>query len=217
MPTFRSSQGLTRSRIPENVYFDELDANGPWPDGGDGSTDLFFIRRMAGCIKSWPEVYANTFRYCCLIYQRTIADEYRLLKPGDGWLEHTEIDFEPRCDTKPIPPQVRSIVDEFLSAMDEHGFTMRIDANNMKNGLQAAGYVDINEKALKLPLGDWLAEGEDSELARYLQLAVSKDLEWLFVGPLGRIKRRTLDEVREFAEVVRREITDIENQLYMKV
>lgn len=188
--------------IPVNVCFEVMDANGPWPDGGDEYTDLLYIRRMAGSIKSWPELYAKSLK---------------MLKPNDGWLEHIEIDFEPRCDDKPVPPQLRSIFDEFLSALDENGFSMRINSDVMKNGLQAAGFVDIKEELLQIPVSEWSGEGKFDEFSRWMQLAVTKDLRTLFLGPLSRVKRRSEEEIENYIKTAKHELCELENRVYMKV
>lgn len=140
-----------------------------------------------------------------------------MLKPNDGWLEHIEIDFEPRCDDKPVPPQLRSIFDEFLSALDENGFSMRINSDVMKNGLQAAGFVDIKEELLQIPVSEWSGEGKFDEFSRWMQLAVTKDLRTLFLGPLSRVKRRSEEEIENYIKTAKHELCELENRVYMKV
>lgn len=53
----------TNDRIPPNLQFRRRDVEAPWAGLPMDNWDLIHIRMMCGSISSWPELYANVFRY----------------------------------------------------------------------------------------------------------------------------------------------------------
>ncbi len=103
----------------------------------DGEFDYIHIRYVVGSIADWPALFKSA---------------YKCLKPG-GWIESYEGSPNIRCDDAVIPP---------TSAMGQWGplfvngsqITGRsctvIEENTQKDALQEAGFVDLQEKNIKV-------------------------------------------------------------------
>ena len=145
------------------------------------------------------------------------TNEPRTLKPGLGWMEHLEVEFEPRCDTGPVPERARSLFDELLSAMEEYGLSMRVNSPAVMQGLRAAGFVDIKQEVFDMPLSEWTDDEERNEIGRYFNLALTQTMEEFLLCPLARIKRRTVQEIHDASYEAKKDIFNKACRLYMKV
>jgi len=50
-------------RIPRNIEFAQMDLETPWQGLEPNSWDLIHMRTLKGSIQSWPQLYAQVFRY----------------------------------------------------------------------------------------------------------------------------------------------------------
>ena len=75
---------------PKNCDFQApRDFETPWFLGQD-SWDLIHLQMGCGSVSSWPTLYRQVFQH---------------LRPGTGYFEQVEIDFEPRPDNLILPDQ----------------------------------------------------------------------------------------------------------------
>jgi len=138
---------------------------------------------------------------------RRDADKNRHLKPGVGFMEQVEIDWTPRCEG-PLPPDFKLplLFEELLSAMDEAGLPMRVDAAATKDRLRHAGLVDINEEVIRVPWNGWPVDFEEKETGRWFNLSLTQTLQALTMAPLTRVRRWTYQQVNDLVDQVKAEL-----------
>ena len=99
---------------------------------------------MAGALTSYADLIKMSRKY---------------LRPGAGWLECQEIDPQPFSDDCTIPEAwPLKVWEENLN----HAATKSLDpprpiriAADIKAWMEKAGFVDIHERIIKIPLGPW--------------------------------------------------------------
>lgn len=181
-------------RIPSNLRFRiPQDFESPWTLG-EGSFDLIHLRTGCGSVSSWPE-----------IYQR-IHDH---LKPVYGSFEQVELDMAPRCDDGTL--QSDSILLRWWGYLDEA--TARVNkplAYNRWTGhmLQGAGFVDIQEHVIKIPLSSWPADPHLKDVGRWYNLGMTEGLEAFSLAPFTRVNHWPLDDVRRLVRDVKNVMCD---------
>lgn len=180
-------------KIPPNLrFFLPRDYESPWTLGED-SFDMIHIQMAAGSVSSWPWLYQRAFQH---------------LKPGSGWIEHVEIDLEPRCDDHTLSPdsQVTNWYNYLRDATLRGGRPIAYE-HNTRQLLQGAGFIDIQETIIRAPFNSWPNDPHQKEIGRWYNLGLTEGLEALSFAPFTRINRWDLNEhVKPLVEAVRREI-----------
>jgi len=90
--------------------------------------------------------------------------------------------------------------------MDSFGRPMRMDAELTKRRLEDAGFVDIKEEVVQLPLNGWSRDPHLKDIGRWFNLGMRQTYQPLTLAPLGRGHGRTPAEVYELSEKVRAEV-----------
>lgn len=112
---------------------------------------------------------------------------HRHLEPG-GYLEQTEIVPYPSCDDDSFKED--SIVNQICSlrpALEQAFNTDYNIARNMKQMIQEAGFVDIEEKTIKVPWSPWAPPGtKEHEMGRIFQRFYETGLQGWIIAPLIR-------------------------------
>jgi trans-aconitate methyltransferase len=162
------------------------DFESPWQLGGD-PWDFIHFRMGCGSVSNWPAMYEKIFAY---------------LKPG-GWLEHIEIDLRPQY----APGANNSrMLDEWYEYLD--GATSRIHKRleypqNLRELLTNAGFVDIEEEVIRLPLNEWPEDESQKFIGRWYNLGLIQALEALTLGPLSRSYEWPLENIRQLLTAVK--------------
>jgi len=144
---------------------DDANQNWTWPDN---TFDFIYVRFLNGCIRDWEKFYREAFR---------------CLKPG-GWFEHHEVALGWRSDTEEITPDspIGQLIQLFTAAGKKTGRTFRtVDDNLQRPAMEAAGFVDLHEKELKCPLGDWPTDPQQKQVGLLMNEALLGDLEGMYV------------------------------------
>jgi len=157
------------SWVPPNVSFQIEDANLEWTFP-DNRFDFIHLRFLGGCITDWNAFYREAFR---------------CTKPG-GWIEHYDGYIHWYDDAEPIPEG--STLDVYNKAFSEAGKkigrTFDLVPDDMqKKGMEAAGYVDIQVKDIKIPFGAWPEDAHEKELGLLARAYALTDLEGMFHFP----------------------------------
>ncbi|CAI6339500.1 unnamed protein product [Periconia digitata] len=180
-------------KIPPNLrFFLPRDYESPWTLGED-SWDMIHIRMACGSVSSWPYMYQKAFTH---------------LKPGSGWIEHVEIDLQPRCDDHTLSPesQVTKWYNYLADATARGGRPIAYE-HNTRQLLQAAGFIDIQETIIRAPFNSWPNDPHQKEIGRWYNLGLTEGLEALSFAPFTRVNRWDLNEhVKPLVETVRREV-----------
>ncbi len=87
--------------------------------------------------------------------------------------------------------------------MDSFDRPIRLDNNLTKKQLTDAGFVDIKEEIIRLPLNGQPAESPSRDLGQQFNLSIQQACKPLSFAPLNRGHGRTADEIRDLSEKVR--------------
>ncbi len=181
-------------RIPSNLRFRiPQDFESPWALG-EGSFDLIHLRTGCGSVSSWPEIYQRVYDH---------------LKPVYGSFEQVELDMEPRCDDGTLPSD--SILVRWWRYLADA--TRRVNkplAYNHWTGqmLQQAGFVDIQETVMRIPLNSWPADPHLKDVGRWYNLGMTEGLEAFSLAPFTRVNRWSLDDVKRIVRDVKKVMCD---------
>ncbi|KAK3896887.1 S-adenosyl-L-methionine-dependent methyltransferase [Staphylotrichum tortipilum] len=180
--------------IPLKMKFLQWDIEDAWEDDREPSTwDLIHLRALNGSIRDWPKLYAQIFRR---------------LQPESGYIEQVEIDYTPRCEDGSLPPDghMARWAREVFQATDRIQRPLRLDSNLTKQQLAAAGFVDVKEEIIQLPVNGWPRDPHGRDLGRWFNLGLRLSLEPLMLAPLNRTCGRTSEDVRDLAQKARDEV-----------
>ncbi|EFX06072.1 hypothetical protein CMQ_4141 [Grosmannia clavigera kw1407] len=151
--------------VPPNVHFEIDDMTQQWTFEED-SIDFVHGRWLTGCV---PD-YAALFK-----------EAYRTLKPG-GWIESIECNAYLETDDDSMPED---------SACAQWGYIFREGAKKMgstvsfsvvrdklqRKDLEAAGFINIQERPLKNPISEWSKDPKLKEIGQFTRLAWENDPE----------------------------------------
>lgn len=177
--------------IPPNLKFEIEDCTRPWTFAAS-SFDYIHLRWLIGSIIDWDELFAQAYAAC---------------RPG-GWVESFEPSPILESDHVQIPED--SALHQWGKFCVEAGkilgrtFTVMND-NLQRKGMEAAGFVDLQEFEFKAPFGPWPKDPRLKELGAIAQLAFDSDIE-------GRIQiiastvGWTRDEIQGYISHVRNEL-----------
>ncbi|KAJ6014010.1 hypothetical protein N7540_008601 [Penicillium herquei] len=126
--------------VPPNCVFevDDIQREWTWKD----KFDYIHIRQLLGSFSQngWDNLYQNC---------------YKNLEPG-GWVEQTEFDIRVYSDDGSLPKD--SVLSEwghmFITCGERAGLPLTTQ-ETMRGALKQAGFVDIQEKLYKVPMGPW--------------------------------------------------------------
>ena len=132
------------------------------------------------------------------------AKHRRHLKPGIGYFEQVEVDFEPRCDDGTLP-----ILDCKLNEWYGYLKKATIKANRpiafsreTRNMLENEGFVDVEEQIIQIPLNPWPKDPHKKTLGLYYTgWMETTALESMSMQPLTLVEKKS----REFVEALCRE------------
>ncbi|PBP25931.1 S-adenosyl-L-methionine-dependent methyltransferase [Diplocarpon rosae] len=177
---------IDMAEIPPNLRFVQRDIESPWHGLDLDAWDLIHMRMLAGSLSSWPDTH---------------------LKPGYGVMEHVEIDMEPRCDDGTAPPHSK-LVEWTRLLLDATARAQRPLAFNphTRVQLERAGFVDIREQIIKVPLNPWEKDPHLKDIGRWYNLGLTQGLQALSLGPLTRVRQWTAAEVEALIADVKKEI-----------
>jgi len=136
------------------------------------------------------------------------ANRCRHLKPGTGWIEHVEIDMEPRCDDYTLPSD--SYLNKWYGWLADATFRVARPIayeHRTRQLLQQAGFIDIQETVIRVPYNSWPNDPHQKDIGRWYNLGITEGLEALSIAALTRVYSWNLNEnIRPMLDQVRREI-----------
>ncbi|KAI4865749.1 S-adenosyl-L-methionine-dependent methyltransferase [Hypoxylon rubiginosum] len=180
------------SWCPPNVKFEIDDLEQPWTYAPN-SFDYIHIRYMVGGVSDWNKLFRQA---------------YGALKPG-GWIESFEVEADYRSDDNTIPPNSAMHIwqDLFTEGGKKLGrpFTI-LTEDTQRKGIEAAGFVDITVKDIKVPMGSWPADSRLKEIGQWAQYTLEQDLEGFVMFMWNTVLGRSLEEMQVFLAGYRREL-----------
>ncbi|KAL0935357.1 regulator of secondary metabolism (methyltransferase domain-containing protein) [Colletotrichum truncatum] len=188
------------SAIPATVKFTRTDVESPWP-ALEQTLDMIHIQMMLGCIRDWPELYRKSFRH---------------LKPG-GYIEQVEIEWVPRSDDGTLAQDSPLIhwSSTLSHAMRTYG--LPIDVFDAGAELRAAGFTNITENMVKLPVSPWSPNEAEALIGRWFNLGLTHGLEAMTLAPFTRVEGWSKAHVDELVEALKRDICRLSVHAYCRM
>lgn len=148
--------------VPVNVVFEQQDC-----------TDLDWCRPLG----SFDFIYAQSLFGSLQDYAQYLITARKYLTPGKGWIECCEVDPIPYTDDNTIPAEwgLSKWSKWIVYATQEAGRPLRI-AHNVRKWMVEAGYVDIEEVIIKIPIGSWPANTQLKKLGKLFSALISDTL-----------------------------------------
>lgn len=177
--------------IPPNLTFQIDDFNLEWTFAPN-HFDYIHTRWLVGTSADWNKFYSQAFHH---------------LAPG-GWFETHEMSAIIESDDGSVTPtsalgQWGSI---FISGGQKMGipFTI-IQDGTQKKGMEAAGFVDIQEKNFKMPIGDWPRDPDMKEIGLFSRAVLEGDPEG-YVLFMTHSLGWSRDEILAYIQAVRKQV-----------
>jgi len=147
------------SWVPPNCVFIIDNAEDEWPYQSSKPFDFVHWRVLAGSIRDWPRLYSQAYHH---------------IRPG-GWVEAQEHDVRVSSDDDSVERATEVV--QWFKTVDEASekFGKKMDvADNQKQWMIDAGFVDVQDVIYKVPLGRWPKDPKLKEQGLYF-LAQSVD------------------------------------------
>ncbi|RGP69230.1 mrna 3 -end-processing yth1 [Fusarium longipes] len=189
------------SWVPPNLEFQIDDCTQEWTIPPN-SLDYVHIRWLVGSITDWTALF---------------KEAYKSLKPG-GWIESYEPSSTFESDNNTVLPG--SAMNQWQKFFVEGGrkigrpFTVFEDGIQRK-AMQEAGFVDIEEKVFKNPIGGWPKDPEARSIGEFTQAALEQDGKGTVLH-MATALGWSEEEVTVFMSHFRREIRSPKIHAYFK-
>ncbi|KAM3071775.1 hypothetical protein ACMFMG_009636 [Clarireedia jacksonii] len=142
-----------------NARFEIDDFNVSWDI--TSKYDLIHSRELLGSVVSWPTFFSEAFK---------------ALKPG-GWMDCAEPDLNFRSEIMEFrdddPHKVW--VKLFREVSDKSGMTFE-PARELKRWMEEAGFVDVRERVVDVPVGQWPKDEKRRILGMWNQFRLDKGM-----------------------------------------
>jgi hypothetical protein len=138
--------------VPANVRFVIDDAEQEDWAIPENHYDYIHTRFMMGCFEDFRGIINHAFRHT---------------KPG-GWMESQDLMHPPFCDDGTMPEDwpFKDWSDSMEEASMKANRPLRI-AHRLKRWYREAGFVDVHEKIVKLPINSWPRDKHLKTLGKY--------------------------------------------------
>ncbi|KAL5365881.1 S-adenosyl-L-methionine-dependent methyltransferase [Aspergillus floccosus] len=159
-------------RVPFNYEY-------PWLVG-EGQWDVIHMRMGCGSVSDWPRLYTR------------ILDHLRC----DAWFEQLEVNFEPRCNDRPLGKGPLFFWYQSLKAATEK--SKREIAHSPEKTLwwlQEVGFSDISHEEYVLPMNP-RKQPMCEKAARWYRAAFAESIQPLSIAPFTRAHGWTLEEIQ---------------------
>ncbi|KAF2274051.1 S-adenosyl-L-methionine-dependent methyltransferase, partial [Westerdykella ornata] len=187
--------------VAPNVRFYIDDAESDWVYAPHERFDFIHLRGMAGAIRDWD---------------RLVRQCYDNMQPG-GWAEFQEPDAWFYSDDDSMERATNMMQWQILcnEAADKFGKPIRV-GHFLKEKLENAGFVDVQERIIHIPLGAWPKDPKMKEIGRFQREHVSLGVEPYTYGFIGKVLGWTADECKVMTAKVVNEVRDRSLRVYVK-
>ncbi|KAI5864426.1 S-adenosyl-L-methionine-dependent methyltransferase [Durotheca rogersii] len=185
--------------VPENVQFLVDNVEEEWLQPPN-SLDYIHARQMAPTIRDWPGV---------------IAEAYKALKPG-GWLELQDLKCVTMCDDGTMAEDdICALYARTLTAaLGQLGIRSH-DVSRYAEFLRDAGFVNVEEKMLKVPIGTWPRDPQQAKVGLFSQHMIYDGLHGFSIRPFTHGLGWTPEEVEVFLVDVRKALLSSAAHIYL--
>ncbi|KAJ4198718.1 hypothetical protein NW767_008709 [Fusarium falciforme] len=186
------------------TFFSEIeDCTQTWTFD-ENSIDYVHMRYLIGSIKDWPALMKEAFRVC---------------KPG-GYVESYEGSPDMESDDDTVPKD--SAMADWGPIFKEAGakisrpFTI-LHEDLARKAMEEAGFVDIESRDFKAPVGAWPKDKTMREIGQFAQVALEQDIEGYVLGVAGLARGWSKDEVAVYCAKLRQEIRSLKQHAYYRI
>ncbi|KAJ4186399.1 hypothetical protein NW755_007694 [Fusarium falciforme] len=189
--------------VPPNLKFEIEDCTQTWTFD-ENSIDYVHMRYLIGSIKDWPALMKEAFRVC---------------KPG-GYVESYEGSPDMESDDDTVPKD--SAMADWGPIFKEAGakisrpFTI-LHEDLARKAMEEAGFVDIESRDFKAPVGAWPKDKTMREIGQFAQVALEQDIEGYVLGVAGLARGWSKDEVAVYCAKLRQEIRSLKQHAYYRI
>ncbi|KIW44598.1 uncharacterized protein PV06_03056 [Exophiala oligosperma] len=178
--------------VPPNCSFEIDDAEAEWT-WDEATFDYIHNRNFVCAIRDWPKLIRQCFQF---------------VKPG-GWVEwHEKYPFMRSDDGSLLEDSALFHWGvKFFDASIPFG-TDATSPRNLKTWMEEAGFVDVKEHILKLPVGSWPKDRRLKQVGLLESVNMTEGIQGLTMMLFTRCLHWTPAEVEVFLSRVRRDVKD---------
>ena len=158
--------------VPPNVHFYVDDVESDWTYEHHEAFDFIHARFLAGAIADWPKLMQRC-------YAHAKPGAYVEFQDWDTWLYSQD-------DTLPPDSALNKFHQMTCAGRHAQGFNMKPGPDLMKN-LKDAGFVDLQVKKIRLPLGAWPRDKRIKEIGIINLLQMEQAIEAICLGVLTQL------------------------------
>ncbi|KAF2195905.1 S-adenosyl-L-methionine-dependent methyltransferase [Zopfia rhizophila CBS 207.26] len=189
------------SFVPPNLRFEVDDCTEPWVFRKE-SFDFVHVRSLYGCIADWPAFYEQAMLH---------------MKPG-GYIEQVEMSVVPKSDDGTVIEG--SIFDQWgkisIDLGEAFGKSLRT-VDESKDGIKAAGFVNVVEHRWKLPIGGWSKNDKLKHIGLFNRLHWEQGIEGWCLYLLTNYRNWSIEEVQVYLAKMRQALKDKKIHAYQEV
>ncbi|KAI1037553.1 hypothetical protein LB505_011442 [Fusarium chuoi] len=179
------------SWLPPNLEFQIDDCTQEWTFK-ENSLDYVHMRFLVGSIVDWPGLFKQA---------------YKCLKPG-GYIESHEASPCIGSDDNSVSED--SAMGQWGKIFMEGGRKLQrpfsvLEDNVQVESMKEAGFINIEEEEIKVPIGGWPEDPKLKEAGQYFQAAILQDVEGTLMF-IANLLGWSKEEIHVFAARYRREI-----------
>ncbi|ORY17343.1 S-adenosyl-L-methionine-dependent methyltransferase [Clohesyomyces aquaticus] len=187
--------------VPPNAKFYIDDAESEWVYGESEAFDFIHVRCLSGSINDWD---------------RLCAQAYTHLQPG-GWLEFQEPEAWVISDDDTLKKaenlcRWQQLVNDAASQFKKE---IRL-ADSLKQRMLKAGFVDVYERVVKVPIGPWPKDPKMKEIGRYQREHMAMGIEPYTLGFIGKVLGWSEQECRVLTAKVINDVRDKSVHSYIR-
>ncbi|KAE8445626.1 hypothetical protein EG329_013260 [Mollisiaceae sp. DMI_Dod_QoI] len=185
--------------VPPNVKFMVDDFESQWLHG-DNYFDYVHGRHLSVAVKNMPKV---------------LKEAYRSMKPG-GWIELQDLLHKAHCDDGTMPETY--LVQEWLGFVAAGLAALGPDllaAEKNAQYLRDAGFVNVQERIFKVPIGLWPKNKKLKMVGLYGRMMIYDGLEGNSLGPFTRGLGWSPERVQVYLIGVRKALLDNSVHAYL--
>ncbi|KAK0702319.1 S-adenosyl-L-methionine-dependent methyltransferase [Lasiosphaeris hirsuta] len=160
--------------------------------------DFVHLRALYGCVPDWEALYAGVFDH---------------VRPG-GWFEHVEREVKIESDHVKIPNDhvFNEWANLFYTGGEKMGRSFAIAGEHwMKELMEKAGFEDIHERKIKMPMHGWPKDTNLRNAGFLAQLALDQSLDGLSTFLLTQVHGWDHEQAVVFTNKFRKESRKISN------
>ncbi|KAH8712012.1 methyltransferase [Phaeosphaeriaceae sp. PMI808] len=187
--------------VPPNAKFYIDDAESEWIYGPNERFDFIHCRTMSGSISDWDKL---------------IQQCYTHVVPG-GWVEFQEP--LALCESDDGTLERAENLMKWQSLCGEAAASFKKDilvGDTIKARMEAAGFIDVHEKVVKVPIGPWPKDPHMKEIGRYEREQMVMGIEPYTLGFIGKVLGWSEAECRVLIAKVVEEARNKSLHLYIR-